>query len=84
MDAVLIGLNALFLQIELPKVSYNWLKTLEKNEQTIDVHRIQISKESSRKLIICETPVYSAFILYQSKNSPNAFKQVGCLHNSVF
>uniref|UniRef100_A0A914YGZ5 Uncharacterized protein n=1 Tax=Panagrolaimus superbus TaxID=310955 RepID=A0A914YGZ5_9BILA len=74
MDAVLIGLNALFAQIEIPEVRYNWLKTLERNEQTIDIKRIQIS-DKTRKLKIDETPVYSAFALYQSKNNPDAFKE---------
>uniref|UniRef100_A0AC35GW18 Ribosomal RNA-processing protein 43 n=1 Tax=Panagrolaimus sp. PS1159 TaxID=55785 RepID=A0AC35GW18_9BILA len=72
MDAVLIGLNALFAQIEIPQVGYNWLKTLERNEQTIDVKRVEIS-DKTRKLNIAETPVYSSFALYQSKNNPDTF-----------
>uniref|UniRef100_A0A7E5A1N2 RNase_PH domain-containing protein n=1 Tax=Panagrellus redivivus TaxID=6233 RepID=A0A7E5A1N2_PANRE len=68
LDAVLIGLNALFAQIRIPFVRYDWLKNLEKEEQTIDTARIIVSEKEFRRLVIKETPTFSAFGLYVSKH----------------
>ena len=64
MDAVLIGLNAVLLQIRIPKVEYKWLQTLEKDEQQIDLTRIAVKDSEVRKLKLKEIPVFSSFALY--------------------
>ncbi|KAE9550389.1 hypothetical protein FO519_006407 [Halicephalobus sp. NKZ332] len=64
MDAVLIGLNAVLLQIRIPKVEYKWLQTLERDEQQIDVTRVTVKDNEVRKLNLKETPVFSSFALY--------------------
>lgn len=64
MDAVLIGVNAVLLQIRIPKVEYKWLQTLEKDEQQIDLTRITVKDTEVRKLNLKETPVFSSFALY--------------------
>ena len=64
MDAVLIGVNAVLLQIRIPKVEYKWLQTLEKDEQQIDLTRITVKDTEIRKLNLKEAPVFSSFALY--------------------
>uniref|UniRef100_A0AC34Q1I9 Uncharacterized protein n=1 Tax=Panagrolaimus sp. JU765 TaxID=591449 RepID=A0AC34Q1I9_9BILA len=64
MNAILTGLNALLLQIKIPKVEYQWLQTLERDEQTIDPKRIKINENDCSKLKLKEIPVYSVFGLY--------------------
>lgn len=75
MSSILTGLNALLLQIKIPKIEYQWLQTLERDEQTIDPNRIKINENECSKLKLKEIPVYSCFALYcpRGRNSVSNF-----------
>lgn len=63
MDALLTAVNAAFMDIRFPSVSY---PEITEEDASMDLSKVKINRKEERQLEILDTPVYSVYVLYTS------------------